>query len=78
MDNLHHLSFLHKFLHFMIQVLYNTCSKRRFAEQQAEEWWKANQDQVFKKYVHPNTHTTPSTSSLPTSGFEEDDATTSS
>ncbi|CAA6668127.1 unnamed protein product [Spirodela intermedia] len=30
-------------------------SKRRFAEHQAEEWWKANQDQVFKKYIHPNT-----------------------
>ncbi|XP_031377884.1 PH, RCC1 and FYVE domains-containing protein 1-like isoform X2 [Punica granatum] len=25
-------------------------SKRRFAEQQAEEWWEKNKDRVFKKY----------------------------
>ncbi|EPS62718.1 hypothetical protein M569_12070, partial [Genlisea aurea] len=25
-------------------------SKRRFAEQQAEEWWKGNKDRVLKKY----------------------------
>uniref|UniRef100_A0A0D3GAE3 FYVE-type domain-containing protein n=1 Tax=Oryza barthii TaxID=65489 RepID=A0A0D3GAE3_9ORYZ len=28
-------------------------SKRRFAEQQAEEWWRENQERVFKKYNHP-------------------------
>ncbi|OEL22807.1 putative E3 ubiquitin-protein ligase HERC1 [Dichanthelium oligosanthes] len=27
-------------------------SKRRFAENQAEEWWKENQERVFKKYNH--------------------------
>lgn len=29
-------------------------SKRRFAEQQAEEWWRENQERVFRKYNHPN------------------------
>jgi len=28
-------------------------SKRRFAENQAEEWWRENQERVFKKYSHP-------------------------
>ncbi|KAG0539071.1 hypothetical protein BDA96_03G291000 [Sorghum bicolor] len=28
-------------------------SKRRFAENQAEEWWRENQERVFKKYNHP-------------------------
>uniref|UniRef100_A0A0A9CB76 Uncharacterized protein n=1 Tax=Arundo donax TaxID=35708 RepID=A0A0A9CB76_ARUDO len=28
-------------------------SKRRFAEQQAEEWWRENQERVFRKYNHP-------------------------
>ncbi|CAN6341219.1 unnamed protein product [Urochloa humidicola] len=28
-------------------------SKRRFAEQQAEEWWRENQERVFRKYSHP-------------------------
>jgi hypothetical protein len=27
-------------------------SKRRFAEQQAEEWWRENQERVFRKYNH--------------------------
>ncbi|KAL5998692.1 hypothetical protein ACLOJK_009637 [Asimina triloba] len=27
--------------------------KRRFANQQAEDWWKENKDQVFKKYICP-------------------------
>lgn len=31
------------------------CSKRRFANQQAEEWWKENKERVFKKYNHPGT-----------------------
>ncbi|XP_062180310.1 PH, RCC1 and FYVE domains-containing protein 1-like isoform X1 [Phragmites australis] len=28
-------------------------SKRRFAENQAEEWWRENQERVFRKYNHP-------------------------
>lgn len=28
-------------------------SKRRFAETQAEEWWKENKDRVLRKYVPP-------------------------
>ncbi|KAL6615859.1 hypothetical protein ACP70R_038129 [Stipagrostis hirtigluma subsp. patula] len=28
-------------------------SKRRFVENQAEEWWRENQERVFKKYSHP-------------------------
>ncbi|RCV26929.1 hypothetical protein SETIT_5G285000v2 [Setaria italica] len=28
-------------------------SKRRFIENQAEEWWRENQERVFKKYNHP-------------------------
>ncbi|KAJ1263895.1 hypothetical protein BS78_09G221200 [Paspalum vaginatum] len=28
-------------------------SKRRFAEQQAEEWWRENQERVFRKYNQP-------------------------
>ncbi|KAL2230088.1 uncharacterized protein LOC105171777 [Sesamum indicum] len=36
-------------------------SKRRFAEQQAEEWWKENKDRVLKKYSPPKPNTrTPS------------------
>uniref|UniRef100_A0A0A9GZP7 BRX domain-containing protein n=1 Tax=Arundo donax TaxID=35708 RepID=A0A0A9GZP7_ARUDO len=29
-------------------------SKRRFVENQAEEWWRENQERVFKKYSHPS------------------------
>ncbi|KAJ1284972.1 hypothetical protein BS78_03G245700 [Paspalum vaginatum] len=28
-------------------------SKRRFVENQAEDWWRENQERVFKKYNHP-------------------------
>ncbi|XP_072956636.1 PH, RCC1 and FYVE domains-containing protein 1-like isoform X1 [Typha angustifolia] len=31
-------------------------SKRRFVEQQAEEWWKENQERVFQKYNHRGHH----------------------
>ncbi|KAK8955810.1 Ultraviolet-B receptor UVR8 [Platanthera guangdongensis] len=31
-------------------------SKRRFAEQQAEEWWRENQGRVLKKYSYPPGH----------------------
>jgi len=47
------------------QFVCNVCnSKRRFAEQQAEEWWKENQERVFKKYSHrmPSTSSASSTS----------------
>jgi len=29
------------------------CSKRRFNEQQAEEWWNQNKDKVYSKYIPP-------------------------
>jgi len=29
------------------------CSKRRFNEQQAEEWWNQNKDKVLSKYSPP-------------------------
>ncbi|KAF8377176.1 hypothetical protein HHK36_030549 [Tetracentron sinense] len=35
------------------------CSKRRFAEQQAEEWWKQNKDRLLKKYSQPVTNSAP-------------------
>ncbi|KAL5222691.1 hypothetical protein ABZP36_027404 [Zizania latifolia] len=38
-------------------------SKRRFAENQAEEWWRENQERVFKKYNHPTVPQTPSADS---------------
>ncbi|KAI3888896.1 hypothetical protein MKX03_036080 [Papaver bracteatum] len=43
-------------------------SKRRFVNQQAEEWWKENKDRVFRRYRSPdkdNTHTSSSTNSTP-------------
>nr|XP_009407166.1 PREDICTED: protein Brevis radix-like 1 [Musa acuminata subsp. malaccensis] len=50
-------------------------SKRRFAEQQAEDWWNKNKERVFKKYSYPGQATT----TLPTSApNEEEDATPSS
>ncbi|XP_073118744.1 PH, RCC1 and FYVE domains-containing protein 1-like [Henckelia pumila] len=33
-------------------------SKRKFAEQQAEEWWKENKDRLLKKYSPPKTSNT--------------------
>lgn len=44
---------------------YHLYSKRRFAEQQAEEWWKENKDRLLKKYS-PSKPTKPSTEALPT------------
>ncbi|WOH01462.1 hypothetical protein DCAR_0520846 [Daucus carota subsp. sativus] len=38
-------------------------SKRKFAEQQAEEWWKANKDRLLKKYSASKNITTTSESS---------------
>ncbi|KAK9724307.1 hypothetical protein RND81_05G062700 [Saponaria officinalis] len=42
-------------------------SKRRFAETQAEEWWKANRDRVLRKYSPPpqNNATTSTSTSTP-------------
>ncbi|XP_042028610.1 PH, RCC1 and FYVE domains-containing protein 1-like isoform X2 [Salvia splendens] len=40
-------------------------SKRRFAEQQAEGWWKENKDRLLKKYC-PNKRSRPSSEALPT------------
>jgi hypothetical protein len=45
--------------YYLSTKIYNLCelicsdSKRRFAENQAEEWWRENQERVFKKYSHP-------------------------
>lgn len=30
---------------------YHLCSKRRFSEQLAEEWWKENRDRLLRKYA---------------------------
>ncbi|MCD9559958.1 hypothetical protein HAX54_018337 [Datura stramonium] len=38
-------------------------SKRRFAEQQAEEWWKENKDRLLKKYSPPKTNAASATDS---------------
>ncbi|GMH29196.1 hypothetical protein Nepgr_031039 [Nepenthes gracilis] len=40
-------------------------SKRRFSEQEAEEWWKANKDRLLRKYAPPPTNATPSTPPIP-------------
>ncbi|XP_052206496.1 PH, RCC1 and FYVE domains-containing protein 1 isoform X2 [Diospyros lotus] len=38
-------------------------SKRRFAEQEAEEWWKENKDRLLRKYSHPVANNAPTGSS---------------
>jgi len=38
------------FLIFEDIYTYFLCSKRRFRERQAEEWWNKNKDRVLKKY----------------------------
>ncbi|KAH7845221.1 hypothetical protein Vadar_025132 [Vaccinium darrowii] len=54
-------------------------SKRRFAEQQAEEWWMGNKDRLLKKYNPPvaNSASTGS-STIPTASDENDEAAPSS
>ncbi|XP_062180342.1 PH, RCC1 and FYVE domains-containing protein 1-like [Phragmites australis] len=47
-------------------------SKRRFVENQAEEWWRENQERVFKKYNHP-THQVPQTPNGNTSCSHEEE-----
>ncbi|WOK95397.1 PH, RCC1 and FYVE domains-containing protein 1 [Canna indica] len=44
-------------------------SKKRFAEQQAEEWWNKNKDRVFKKYSYPGQDT----ATLPTNAPTEEE-----
>ncbi|XP_078447492.1 PH, RCC1 and FYVE domains-containing protein 1-like [Wolffia australiana] len=50
-------------------------SRRKFSEQQAEDWWKANQDRFFKHYARPSTRSNGalSSSKVATSGAEGDD-----
>nr|GMD75873.1 PH, RCC1 and FYVE domains-containing protein 1 [Ipomoea batatas] len=52
-------------------------SKRRFAEQQAEEWWKENKDRVLKRYLPSRTNnaTTESSSSTPPASEESKETT---
>ncbi|MCL7031753.1 hypothetical protein MKW94_030518 [Papaver nudicaule] len=53
-------------------------SKRRFANQQAEEWWKENKDRVFRRYRSPdkdNTHTGSPSHSSSNSTTKEEEAT---
>ncbi|XP_072983554.1 PH, RCC1 and FYVE domains-containing protein 1-like isoform X2 [Typha latifolia] len=50
-------------------------SKRRFAEQQAEVWWKENQVRVFKKYNNPSPQTAPTPSANAQPAPEEQGAT---
>lgn len=38
------------FLVFEDIYTYLLCSKRRFHEHQAEEWWNKNKDRVLRKY----------------------------
>uniref|UniRef100_A0A0E0C6M9 FYVE-type domain-containing protein n=1 Tax=Oryza meridionalis TaxID=40149 RepID=A0A0E0C6M9_9ORYZ len=45
-------------------------SKKKFAENQAEEWWRENQERVFKKYSHP---TVPQTTSTETGSSNEEE-----
>ncbi|KAH7859320.1 hypothetical protein Vadar_034550 [Vaccinium darrowii] len=54
-------------------------SKRRFAEQQAEEWWMGNKDRLLKKY-NPSVANSASTgsSTIPTASDENDEAAPSS
>lgn len=43
------------------------CSKRRFDEHQAEEWWNSKKDRLLKKYSHHVSSSSPRVSdSVPT------------
>ncbi|XP_075085997.1 PH, RCC1 and FYVE domains-containing protein 1-like [Nicotiana tabacum] len=52
-------------------------SKRRFAEQQAEEWWKENKDRLLKKYSPPKTNVASADSSFPPPPATEENSETS-
>lgn len=47
-------------------------SKRRFAEQQATDWWKENQERVYKKYPLPTSTSTVSVSVSAANTLQED------
>ncbi|KAL3507632.1 hypothetical protein ACH5RR_033014 [Cinchona calisaya] len=50
-------------------------SKRRFVEQQAEEWWKKNKDRLLKKYNTPKANSTsPESSGTPEASEENSEA----
>ncbi|XP_057781444.1 PH, RCC1 and FYVE domains-containing protein 1-like [Salvia miltiorrhiza] len=49
-------------------------SKRRFAEQQAEGWWKENKDRLLKKYS-PTKPVRPSSEAIPTPADQDNPAT---
>lgn len=53
------------------------CSKRRFANHQAEEWWKANKERVFKKYSYRG-DVAATGSTMGTAAAEEDNVAASS
>lgn len=53
----------------MFDYLY---SKRRFAEQQAEGWWKENKDRLLKKYSTKPRR--PSAEALPTPADQDNPA----
>ncbi|PSR97924.1 Protein Brevis radix-like [Actinidia chinensis var. chinensis] len=53
-------------------------SKRRFAEQQAEEWWMENKDRLLKKYSLPVANSGPTGSSVTPTPSEENNEVTSS
>ncbi|KAK1262600.1 Ultraviolet-B receptor UVR8 [Acorus gramineus] len=52
-------------------------SKRRFAEQQAEEWWRENKERVYRKYNYSNLDNKPAEPPS-TSAPPEEDGTASS
>ncbi|OVA07553.1 FYVE zinc finger [Macleaya cordata] len=53
-------------------------SKKRFANQQAEEWWKENKDRVLRRYNYPGTDGAQSGSSMNSTPNEEEEAAPSS
>ncbi|XP_027165839.1 PH, RCC1 and FYVE domains-containing protein 1 isoform X1 [Coffea eugenioides] len=54
-------------------------SKRRFMEQQAEEWWKTNKDRLLRKYSTPKVNSTsPESSGTPEASEEKSEAAQSS
>lgn len=52
------------------------CSKRRFAEQQAEEWWKENKDRLLKKYSPAKPTITPAEATASQPSTDEDNQAT--
>lgn len=52
--------------HGKLKCFYYLFSKRRFVEQQAEEWWKENKDRLYKKYSPAKPTKSASMEALPT------------